>query len=74
MGRSKTDFLFATPSFIGGAATILSIAGFSHEYNKSASEECADARALSSDWNIVGHDINDAKNALEVACLERDDD
>lgn len=73
MGRSKTDFLFANPSFIGGAATILSIAGFSHEYNRSSTEERADARALSADWNAVGRDINDSRMSLDADLSESDE-
>jgi hypothetical protein len=67
MGVPNTDFLFATPSFLGGAATVLSLGGFRHEYNQSATEASADAIALDSDWSAVGSDLISASQALETS-------
>lgn len=58
MGTTRTDFLFATPTFIEGAATVFSIAGLRHAYNRSETPEQADYLAVSSDWAVIGEDID----------------
>ena len=58
--RPKTDFLFASGSVLIGAGSIFNIAGSYFEYNASSSDEAADARAIGSDWAMVGQDIRDA--------------
>jgi len=60
MKRVQTDFLFAQPSFASGAARLVDIWGQFDEYNSSPSGAEADAKALASDWIIVGQDIFDA--------------
>lgn len=57
----NTDFLFTTPTYLTGAATIFNIAGNFYEYNESSSDEEADYKAISNDFNIIG---NDLKNAI----------
>jgi hypothetical protein len=52
-----TDALFATPSFASGAARVLDLGGTFDEYNSSATAAEADARALWSDWAVVGEDL-----------------
>lgn len=57
---NRTDFLFATPSFIGGMASVLDLGTTMVVYNESASTQEADARAMASDWNVTGQDIKTA--------------
>jgi hypothetical protein len=56
----STDFLFTTPTFITGGATIFNIAGNFYDYNRSASGEEADCMAIKNDFNIVGNDLKQA--------------
>ncbi|MBW2149837.1 MAG: hypothetical protein JRG73_08950 [Deltaproteobacteria bacterium] len=53
----RSDFLFATPSFIGGMASVLDIGATLVMYNESRTPEEADYRAIESDWGVVGNDI-----------------
>ncbi len=53
----KTDFLFASPSLLSGAARALDMFAVFDEYNTSNSVEEADRRAIESDWGIVGQDM-----------------
>lgn len=62
--RFKTDFLFSTPTFLSGAATVINIAGNFYNFNKSESGFDADFLALENDFNIVGQDIYDAMEEL----------
>jgi hypothetical protein len=59
MGRLRTDFLFAQPSFLSGLARVFDLFSTFDEYNRSPNERIADARALYSDWKIVGWDLFD---------------
>jgi hypothetical protein len=52
-----TGFLFAAPSFLQGFASALDLSGTLVEYNVSASVQEADARAIASDWAVIGKDI-----------------
>lgn len=63
MGR--TDFLFARPSFLNGAARVFDIGGTLNVYNESPSTKIADLRALRSDWEVVGRDMRAAFNMFE---------
>lgn len=56
----RPDFLFASPSWLSGAARTLDLAGVFDEYNDSPDEDIADARAMFCDWRIVGDTILDA--------------
>jgi len=58
--RVKTDFLFAQPSFSSGVARVIDLWGQFDEYNTSETPEEADARAIASDWMMVGQDLLDA--------------
>ena len=60
MGPLRTDFLFATPSFLSGMARVLDLFGVFDSYNESRSVREADARALYSDWSMVAHDLKNA--------------
>lgn len=55
MGR--TFFLFARPSFLGGAARLFDFAGTLNSYNISATGELADTRAFQEDWKSIGDDM-----------------
>ena len=52
-----SDYLFATPSFLGGMASILDLGSTMTLYNESLTPEEADSKAVFSDWTVVGHDI-----------------
>ena len=61
----RTDYLFAMPSVWSGAARLLDLFGVFDTYNDSASDDLADARALYSDWHIVGQELADAMMRVE---------
>jgi hypothetical protein len=52
-----SDFLFARNSFWVGAGSAFDIWGDYFLYNGSRSGNEADARAIASDWRVVGKDI-----------------
>lgn len=63
MGKYKsgeTGFLFADPGFIQGMASALDMGGTLVVYNTSETPGEADARAIASDWAIIGKDIEGA--------------
>ncbi len=60
----NTDFLFARPSFIEGMARTLDMFTTLQEYNKSATEEEADAWAIYNDFKVVGEDLQVSMNAF----------
>lgn len=59
-----TDFLMPRSSYITGAGTVFNLAGSYYVYNTSNTPEEADAKALASDWQVIG---NDLRNALKAA-------
>lgn len=59
MGDYST-FLFARPSVVEGASRLMDFAGVLNQYNRTATGEMADLRALGADWNAVGADIKAA--------------
>lgn len=62
----KTLFLCADPSWLSGAARILDLGGTFDVYNSSATGEEADAKAIYSDWAIVGEDLQHAIDEHEL--------
>ncbi|TAE38320.1 MAG: hypothetical protein EAZ51_06100 [Sphingobacteriales bacterium] len=60
----RSDFLFTTPSFLIGAGSVLNIAGNYFSFNYSSSDRQADTKAISSDWGVVGGDIEKASDAI----------
>lgn len=54
---NRSFFLFARPSFIGGAARLFDFAGTLNIYNLSATGELADVRAFEEDWKAIGDDM-----------------
>ena len=57
---SLSFMLFQRPSFFEGMARIFDFGGALNVYDKSASGEEADVRALAADWLMVGNDIHKA--------------
>lgn len=62
----STDFLFAQPSFIKGMGQVLDIGATMTTYNDSKSTQEADARAMHSDWSMIGNDIKNAMSLFGV--------
>ena len=65
VNRLKSDFLVAAPSFASGAGRLLDWYGLYDSYNASHNGQEADAKAMFSDWRMVGQDLNDAMVAFE---------
>ena len=63
--KVKTDFLFIQPSFLAGVARVLDLYGQYDIYNTSSTTAEADAKAIASDWIIVGQDIGDAMDMAD---------
>ena len=61
----RTDHLFAMPSVWSGAARLLDLFCVFDAYNESSSDLLADARAVHSDWHIVGQELADAMTRVE---------
>jgi hypothetical protein len=55
-----SGFLFATPSFWQGAASVLDLGATLVEFNRFSTVEEADLRGIASDWAITGKDIKAA--------------
>lgn len=49
--------LFSRPSFLEGMARTLDIGSNLNSYNTSRTEKDADAKAICSDWCMVGQDM-----------------
>ncbi len=60
MGHVSSDFLVAQPCWAYGVGRFFDWGGYFDSYNRSANEAEADARALYSDWRIIGQDIMSA--------------
>ena len=68
-----TDFLFARPSFSGGMAAAMDLCGILvSEYNRSATPNIADFRALRSDWAITGLDLTQATEQFKIVNVEKE--
>ena len=61
----RTDYLFAMPSFLTGVARLFDLYGQFDTYNDSTNDDLADARALYSDWRIVGQDLAAAMTRMD---------
>jgi hypothetical protein len=64
----RTDYLFAQPSFLSGAARVLDVFGVFDFYNFSPTPEQAEARAMYVDWAMVGQDLQKAMAEWDAAC------
>jgi hypothetical protein len=65
--KLKSDFLVAAPSYASGVGRLLDWYGSYDLYNISRNGNEADAKAMYSDWRIVGQDINDAMTEYEIS-------
>lgn len=61
-----TDFLLGKNNFWVGLGSVLNLQGAYFEYNNSKSGNEADNKALYSDWQNVGNDIEKAINKFEI--------
>jgi hypothetical protein len=61
-----SDFLFAVPSWLSGAARSLDLAGQFDEYNDSQTTQAADAKALFCDWRVIGESLLEAVRTLGI--------
>jgi len=59
---NRTTFLYATPNFLLGMASVLDLGATLTVYNESESPEEADFKAIYSDWATTGEDISSALN------------
>ena len=64
--KPKTDFLVASSSLLSGAGRLFDWYGQFDVYNTSPSPAEADARAIASDWGVVGQDIVHAMEEYET--------
>ena len=62
---NQTDFLFATPCFIGGMASVLDLGTTLVVYNESKDSFEADTKAIGSDWIVTGNDIRAAMRKFD---------
>jgi len=58
--------LVATPSFLGGAATLIDLGSTGIQYNTSRTPLEADAIALGSDWAAVSSDFQRAMDKFRA--------
>jgi hypothetical protein len=63
--KNTSDFLFAEPSLVSGAARLLDLYCLFDSYNTSPTGAEADYKALLADWCAVGQDIQRAIEAFE---------
>lgn len=55
--ETRTDFLYANPSFLEGIARISDFENLLNQYNYSPSAQIADTIAILMDWAVVGNDL-----------------
>ena len=58
--KSLSFYLFARPSFSEGMGRVFDMAGSYNVYNTSLTPEEADAKAIMSDWLMIGNDIRNS--------------
>jgi hypothetical protein len=63
--KHKTDFLLPAVSFITGMGSIFNVSGNYYSFNASKSGAEADCRALRSDWQMIGQDLEKAMSEHE---------
>lgn len=64
MSKNNPIFSFKRPSFFKGMGSVLNISGNYYKINYSDSALIADAKAIKSDWIVVGQDI---RNAIKIS-------
>lgn len=65
--KNRTDFLLPRNSFLIGLGSVLNLFGSYFEYNYSESDQEADTKATKSDWEVVGQDMKDAVDKIEIS-------
>lgn len=65
--KGTSDFLFAEPTLVSGAARLLDLYCLFDSYNTSSNGAEADYKALLADWRAVGQDIQYAIEAFELS-------
>jgi hypothetical protein len=63
--RIPSDFLIASPSWASGVARLVDFGCAFDAYNKSATPQEADFRAILADWIAVGFDLLEATDQVE---------
>lgn len=63
--RFKTDYLFATPSFLKGAGSAINMFGGRIAYVSFESDKEADFAAIRNDFRVIGQDISDSIEKVE---------
>ncbi|MSQ06972.1 MAG: hypothetical protein EXR54_07870 [Dehalococcoidia bacterium] len=61
---TRSDYLYARPSFWEGGARIWDFANTLNEYNRSSSAQEADEIAMWMDWGMVGLMISSSMHEL----------
>lgn len=61
----QTGFLFSTPTFFGGAGTVINLAGNYYEFNETTNP---DEIAMQNDFRIVGSDLRKALSQEDHLC------
>ena len=64
--KYNTNFLLGRNNFWIGLGGVLNLSGNYFDYNYSKSDREADNKALFSDWQNVGDDIENATNKFET--------
>jgi hypothetical protein len=62
--KAKSDLLFAQPCGLFGVSRLFDFGASFDEYNTSESGAEADAKAIASDWIVVGEDIAKSINSF----------
>lgn len=61
--KFKTNQLFPRTGFVRGMGSVLNISGKYFQFNFSKSTAEADAKAIASDWGMVGQDLQHIMDA-----------
>ena len=67
-----SNYLFANPSFLSGAARTLDLWGTFDTYNESLTKEQADYWGLYSDWLAVGKDMLSSMETYSLDCGQKE--
>lgn len=57
--KTKSDFLFSTPTFLSGFGSVMNLFGSYYGYNTSENGEQADKKALEADMHTIAYDFDD---------------
>ena len=65
------SYLYASPSFLSGAARLLDFGNTYEVYNHAVTGSQADALGLLGDWALVGNDLWQGINACQAVPTEQ---